>query len=332
MSDEESFRHEDLKWKVDDIEMEGTITYPANGQSRAFLLLVAGSGPTDRDWCTPLLLGSNGSGKLLAEALSKSGYTCLRFDKRASGPNVMKNFPLFKGKVSMKFHLDELVGALNAAKERGFLKDQDLYALTNSEGAIHALNYQFGDFKPSFSGMILTGVPGRSIADVARQQVSMIAKHENDPEGIMRQYDEAMKTFAEGRAVNASISVPENVGNLIKAFSSPANLPFSRELWATDPAQFISRLEVPTLLMIGKKDLQVDWEIDGARLEELVKGKPNFKISYPKNSNHVLKYETKQKADITAEEFGRSYNAPELILDPEALSEITDWLDFQTHK
>jgi hypothetical protein len=48
----------------------GTIVRPESGTGPG-LLLLAGSGPTDRDWNSPLLPGRNGSGRLLAEALAQ---------------------------------------------------------------------------------------------------------------------------------------------------------------------------------------------------------------------------------------------------------------------
>src|SRR5206468_511457 len=58
----------------------GTLTRPAHGTGPG-LLLMAGSGPTDRDWTSPLLAGKNGSARQLAEALAARGIVSLRFDK-----------------------------------------------------------------------------------------------------------------------------------------------------------------------------------------------------------------------------------------------------------
>ncbi len=326
MTGSDSFLEEDLKWKVDDIEMNGTLTFPENGKSSSCVLFVAGSGPTDRNWCSPLLPGSNGSGKLLAEGLSKLGFSCLRFDKRASGPDVMKNLPLFAGKVTMKFHVDELSGAIQALLERGIVKENGLFALTSSEGAIHALHYQLEGRLPGFSGMILTGVPGRSIADVVRQQVEEMVCNEKGPENILQMYDRAIANFTEGKQVTLDPSIPQNIAMLIKSLTSPANLPFSRELWMTDPAILVSMISIPALLIIGKKDMQVDWQTDGARLESMVKGKANFEIAYPENANHVLKLESKNRNELTPDYIGRSYNSADSVLDGEVLSMISDWL------
>ena len=74
--------------------------------------MLAGSGPTDRNWCSPLLPGSNGTAKILAEALARRGYVTLRYDKLGSGPHVRENLPKFAGKVGMKTFKEELAGGV----------------------------------------------------------------------------------------------------------------------------------------------------------------------------------------------------------------------------
>jgi uncharacterized protein len=64
---------QEVSWKVLDIDISGTLLKPPDDHEHAGVVLVAGSGPTDRNWCSPLLPGTNGSGKLLAEDLAKNG-------------------------------------------------------------------------------------------------------------------------------------------------------------------------------------------------------------------------------------------------------------------
>lgn len=46
------------------------------------------------------------------------------------------------------------------------------------------------------------------------------------------------------------------------------NLPFARELWTADTAPLLGQVDVPVLVVIGKKDLQVDWQADGEPLRD----------------------------------------------------------------
>ncbi len=67
----------------------GTLVLPGDGRSpMPVALLVAGSGPTDRDGNNPL--GRNDSLRKLAAALAKMGVASLRYDKRGVAASSMQ--------------------------------------------------------------------------------------------------------------------------------------------------------------------------------------------------------------------------------------------------
>ena len=70
MIDGYGFETKEVSWSVDDMTVFGTMTRP-NTKVTTGVVFVAGSGPVDRNWCSPLLPGTNGSARLLAEALSR---------------------------------------------------------------------------------------------------------------------------------------------------------------------------------------------------------------------------------------------------------------------
>src|SRR5215469_8214839 len=94
--------NKETSWEVFDIPVFGTITAPKDDGLHPAAIFLAGSGPTDRNWCSPLLPGSNGTAKLLAEALARRGFVTLRFDKLGSGPHVRENLPRLIGKLDMR--------------------------------------------------------------------------------------------------------------------------------------------------------------------------------------------------------------------------------------
>ena len=151
-----------VSWDLDGFEMNGTLTYPEGNGPFPVVVMVAGSGPTDRDWNSPLIPGTNGSARLLANFLSGKGYVTLRYDKRASGPQAQENFKRLAGKISMQNHLDELSSAVEFASKKQNVDSGRKYALTNSEGCIHALNYQIAQPKLPFSGLIFNLRSGTS--------------------------------------------------------------------------------------------------------------------------------------------------------------------------
>jgi len=212
----------EVSWNVLDVPVQGTITAPKDTEARSAVVFVAGSGPTDRNWCSPALPGTNGSGKLLAEALAAKGFVTLRYDKIASGPHVKENLPKFSGKLSMQTHADELKGAVETLLSEANLDSDDLFVLTNSEGAIHAVNYQLQTKKNRFRGLVLTGAPGRPVGDVGRSQILSQIGPLPDGEIIMKQYDEAIAQFLKNGPVTVGPSFPEGLKILLRALENPA--------------------------------------------------------------------------------------------------------------
>ena len=145
---------EQVSWQVDGIDVHATLTRPEGDGPFPAVLFISGSGPTDRDWNTPLLPGTNGSAALLALELTARGFITLRYDKRASGPHVQENLPRMIGKISMQAHTDEAAGGVRLLAAREDVDPRWLYVLANSEGCIHALNYQVQAGSLPFAGII----------------------------------------------------------------------------------------------------------------------------------------------------------------------------------
>ncbi|NJN82956.1 MAG: hypothetical protein HC802_12210 [Caldilineaceae bacterium] len=149
-----------------------------------------------------------------------------------------------------------------------------------------------------------------------------------DPEGMMALYDEAVARFIAGEPIDPSPDLPEGVQQLLLGFEAPVNLPFTRELLVADPAEWLAAVEAPVLILIGKKDIQIDWELDGQPLEAAVADRETVTFVYPENANHVFKYEEKPAEDLTAND-GASYNVAGRVLDDESLAIMLDWLAAQ---
>jgi hypothetical protein len=230
------------------------------------------------------------------------------------------------GRISMQSHVDELLGAVEKLVSERYADHDDLFVLTNSEGAIHAINYQLQARVNRFKGLVLTGAPGRSISQVARSQVYNQASSLPNGETVMKYYDEAIADFVDGKPVAPDSSLPDGVKQLLFGLANPVNLPFSRELWVYDPSEFIVKVREPILVVIGKKDIQVDWQADGGALEAATADEGYVSFVYPENADHVLKHEVGPREGLRASEVGLRYNAQGRCLDQEAVDAILVWL------
>jgi pimeloyl-ACP methyl ester carboxylesterase len=316
---------EDISWNIGETTVYGTVTRPADGKDLPAVLFIAGSGPTDRDWNSPLLPGSNGSAKLLSEALAEKGFVTLRYDKRFAGPHANDNLPKLIGKISMQSHLDEISGAMDILLARKEVNPGRIFILGHSEGTIHAVNYYFSPGSHQPAGMILAGAPGQSMATLMRAQIAAQLVGFPNADAIMAMYDKAVNSFIATGTMDTDPSLPDGIKNLLAGFTSPVNLPFTREFLSADITPQLPQTNIPVLIIIGKKDIQVNWQVDGSNLQKAAEDKTNIVFSFPENANHVLKYEIKPKSAINLTDPG--YNAAGAILDTDTVNTIVSWLE-----
>ncbi|HTK05652.1 MAG TPA: alpha/beta hydrolase [Ktedonobacteraceae bacterium] len=326
MTDQDSYGESlEVTWQLDETSVYGTLVRPSGPGPFPGVVMVAGSGPTDRDWNSPLLPGTNGSARLLAEALARAGIASLRYDKRASGPHACENVPLLIGKISMQSHVDELAGAVRTMASQEYVRSDRIFALANSEGTLHALNYQLHSPESPFAGLVLASPPGRAVGAVARTQLAGQAARLPNGEALLALYDAAIARFLKGEPMASDPALPEGVQLLLKSLETPANLPMARELWMANAAPLLKQINIPVLVIIGKKDIQVDWQIDGEPLKLAAAGLEEVTFLFPENANHILKEELRPRSALVLDEM-ESYNAPDTRLDQEALTSILAWL------
>ncbi|MCL2489524.1 MAG: alpha/beta fold hydrolase [Propionibacteriaceae bacterium] len=315
----------DVSWQLDDITMEGTITRPDGAGPFPGVVLVAGSGPTDRDWCSPLLPGTNGAGKQFAEALADAGIASMRYDKRASGPNVMANLPKLIGHISMQSHLEELAAAVQAFVAQGFVVASKIIGLGNSEGTLHVLHYAASNQATPFAGIVLAAPPGRPVRDLVLMQFGSQAALIPDGDALMEKVREACARYDSGQPMDPDPSLPESARMTLLSFETPVNQPLARELWAESACDTLPKITIPTLVLIGGKDVQVDRQADGDPLQQCAAGMANVTFAFPPDANHVFKHETRSVAEVLAA--GTGYNDSDTPLDPDSLATILDWIN-----
>jgi len=305
--------------------MAGTVVRPRGDGPFPAVVLVAGSGPTDRDWCSPLLPGSNGSGRLFAEAFAAAGIASIRYDKRASGPQARENVPKMIGKMSMQSHLDELAAAVEVLAAQDFVDTSRIAALGNSEGTIHVLHYANTAQNVPLVALVLCAPPGRPIQDVLLSQLALQASQVPGGADLMVKVEESTARYSAGGPMEPDPTLPESVRMVLSSFETPANLPFARELWIESAADALASVDIPTLVLIGRRDIQVDATLDGDPLRRAAAGNSNVTFAFPPDANHVFKHDSRTPAEV-AGTAGNGYNDPGTALDPEALGTILTWL------
>ncbi|MCR5857177.1 alpha/beta hydrolase [Mesorhizobium sp. J428] len=267
-------------------------TYLAAGESAPVVLIVPGSGPTDRDGNNPLGVRAS-TYRLLAEELAERGVSSVRADKR--GMFASAGAVPDPNAVTIADYATDVHSWVGAIREKAGVSC--VWVLGHSEGALVAL--QAGQMPDGICGLLLVCGPGRKLGDVLRAQLQ--GNPANAP--YLPQMLDAITTLEAGGSVDTG-SFPPAVAGLF----APAVQGFLRDLFSHDPAKLIASVTVPVLILQGEADLQIGAE--DARL--LAAARPDASLALIPHANHVLKV---APANDLAANFG-TYADPSLPLAP----------------
>lgn len=247
--------------------LRGTMILPA--EDAPVVLVIPGSGPTDRDGNSPLGIRAS-SYRILAEELAQQGIGSVRIDKR--GMFGSNGAVADANAVTIDHYVDDVAAWVDAVRtETG---RDCVWLLGHSEGGLVAL--AAAEKVEHLCGLILVSTAGRPLGDVLRQQL-----HDNPAnQPLLRDADHAIDELSAGRTVDigdmppalASLFNPATQGYLISAF-------------ARDPAALAGNTKKPMLILQGERDLQVS-TVDAERLKEAA---PHATLVTLPDVNHVLK-------------------------------------------
>ncbi len=284
-------------------ELPATLLLPDTKAPSACLVFFAGSGPTDRDWLSPLLPGKNGSAKQLAEALRAKGIGSIRFDKVGSFTN-MKTLDV----LSMQHYVDEASAAYDLLASKP--ECTKIFVLGHSEGSIHMTRTAVAKQDDKrFGGLISMSGPSRTLLDIAIGQIrAMHAQAGND----MKEVDAALAEFKTamlkpGSATPDTTLIPE-AKTLWEVAHDPRQAKIAQELLSTDPLESARLFKGRALVLSAARDAQISKE-DGDRLFAAF-GSPADRKQRVEiaNANHVYKSETRDLPSLTPQQIGLSYN------------------------
>lgn len=288
---------------VGTLTLRGTLETPDTPAPWPTVLIVAGSGPTDRDGNSAALPGANDSLKQLAQGLAQQGVASVRYDKRSIGQSVPASGPALREEdvVFGDFVNDAAAWVQQMEKDPRFAR---VGLVGHSEGALIAL--AVADTTPVGAVVTLAG-PGENIADVIARQIR--ANTANPPE-LVAEVDRILTELRAGRRVTG-------VSPVLAALFRPSVQPFLISAIKYDPAQLIRTVKAPVLIVQGERDLQVTPD-DARRLSA---ADPRAKLLLIPGMNHLLK----QVGDDLALN-QRSYGDPTVPLSPALLPAVVPFL------
>lgn len=247
----------------DSIQLPGTLTYDKALKKQPLAIFIHGSGNVDRNGNQAGLAGANYI-KLLSEALNKNGIAFYRYDKRSSTRSNLK----FMMK-DMRF--DAFVEDAKLVLEK-FKNDKRFSSITiigHSQGSL------VGMLASKYGADKYISVAGP--ADAIDKTITTQIKTQNG-DSLAAIVDTHFKELK-------STGKIENVNPNLMAIFNTINQKFFKSWMVYNPKEEMSKVNIPTLILNGTKDLQV-LEADAKALRN---SNPKAQLTLIENMNHVLK-------------------------------------------
>jgi uncharacterized protein len=278
--------------------VHGTLLLPADRDRAPVALLIAGSGPTDRDGNTVGLPGPNNSLKLLAEGLAMRGVASLRYDKRgigesrAAGPS--------EAELRFDMYVDDAAGWI-----RRLQADSRFVGTTvigHSEGSLIGMMAAAEAEADAFVSVAgISRQAGAVLRDQLRPQL---------PPSLWAESERILEALEAGEQAGA---VPAELQVLYRPSVQPYMISWLRHA----PVDAIAQFQGPVLILQGTTDIQVAVE----EAHALAAAHPGARLHVIEGMNHVLK---QVPADIALQH--ASYSDPSLPVSPELLDLISAYL------
>jgi pimeloyl-ACP methyl ester carboxylesterase len=247
------------------LTLEGTLTLPDEGTRWPGVVIIAGSGPTDRNGNSVAGISTD-MYAMLARGLAERGIASLRYDKRAL-PSIKGTFDMAASTMS-----DYAADANSAARFLAARSDiGPVSFIGHSEGGSLAL-IAARDGAP-VAGIVLVSAPGRDATTILREQLGRQL-----PPPMLAQFDTAWAAYLRG---DSAVNVPQG----LQALFMPINRRFVQSWNELEPVEILRGLKLPALVVHGATDVQTT--VTDA--EALRSARPDVELVMLPGVNHVLK-------------------------------------------
>jgi len=279
-------------------QLAGTLELPAGADKPRVALLIAGSGPTDRDGNSSMIPGRNDSLKLLAAGLAEAGIATVRYDKRGIGGSHAAG----SAESALRFEMFVDDAAAWIARLKADPRFASVAVIGHSEGSLIGM----------LAARQADAAAFVSIAGIADGASTLMRKQLEGklPPELEKESERILVSLESGVVVDP---VPPALATLFR----PSVQPYLISWFKYVPAQRIAELTMPVLVVQGNTDIQVD-VVQANRLHG---ARPGAKLAIIPGMNHVFKH-----VRAVPELQVASYGDPSLPVSPLLVKSIADFL------
>ena len=266
------------------------------------VLIIAGSGPTDRNGNTIRLGLNTNMYKLLADSLSAHGIASLRYDKRGIGASISA----MTSESDMRFedYISDAAGFIGMLKADH--RFSHVIVLGHSEGSLIGMVAAAREHADAY---ISAAGAGDRIDKILERQLAA----------------QSAPLAAKATALFDSLSQGHTVqdpGNGLSGLFRASVQPYMISWLKYDPQQEIKQLHVPILIIQGTTDLQVST----GDAELLKKAAPAATLQLIDQMNHIFR-----EAPLDRMANMATYKNPDLPLKPELVQAIVSLVRLTSH-
>lgn len=279
-------------------ELFGTLVLPKSDAPVPVVLMISGSGPTDRDG-NNTDGGRNDSMKRLAKILAKHNIASVRYDKRGVAASLAATPD--ERNLSIESYVADAVAW--GQKLKADTRLGPLILMGHSEGALVA---SLAAQQAGAAAVISIAGTGRPVDQVIREQLQYRL-----PPSLLQRSEQLIESLKAGHT-------DDNVPPALNVVFRPSVQPYLISLFRQDPAAAFGKLQVPALIIQGRHDIQVG--VGDAEL--LHTAKPDAELALIDGMNHVMR--------IVPNDIKRqmaSYRDPQLPLASELSNRILHFIE-----
>jgi pimeloyl-ACP methyl ester carboxylesterase len=250
-----------LEIKIQNGTLKGELT--SSKEDQILVLMIAGSGPTDRDGNNPAM--KNNSLKMLSDSLLSQGISTFRFDKRGVAQSQVKD--LNEEDMNIDTMVEDVKKWINLLS---FNSTRKIVILGHSEGSLIGMLASKNNEK--VKGFISLAGPGSSADSIIIQQIG------SRMPALLPKTTSYLSILKTGKRI-------DSVDKMMYMLFRPSVQPYMISWINKNPCTEITKLSMPILILQGDQDLQVN--VSDA--EKLAQCAPNSKKVILKDMNHVMK-------------------------------------------
>lgn len=305
---EDNEYYNEIEYKIGKHELSGILTIPKNIEKPPVVVLIAGSGPQDMNETIGTSL--NTPLKDIAEGLAKNGIATLRYNKRYYEKPELYN----KEKATIENEvLDDVQSAITQLSDEKRINNNNIFILGHSLGGM--LTPKICVDNKNIKGAIILSGSLRNLAEISIDQNSEIKERlykskasDEEKDNFYLKYKKIVED------VNSILALVEDDGNTYLGLPSSYWISLNNACGIN----YISKTNVPMLILQGEKDFQISVQRDFNLWKKECKNKQNIMYKLYENLNHIF---MKSSGLRTLED----YDTPNKV-DKEVINDIVTWI------